>query len=523
MKKLFLIFFSLCLATGLFAEGYQIKNVTHNVKPCSWTFLGTTKPYAINQNVEIDKTTIFETESELKKYIDDYIQQLKNLRAFDSVEVSYSIQENTDENGIHPVYVTTELVDSMHLLGMPYGKYNSNTGTQLKLKVKDSNFLGTLNPLNGEFTFSLEQANEQADIDYSLGANFSYDYPFHAGIFDIIWINAHSITYTFGQDIPEFNLKTGIKFNLPKERYTLSLELDQFYISNFDYKSYGDGIHFKEQAVLSAPIKVYKLDKQGWIYYTPYTQFEYFWDTDGISNIKYDYNLAGPNLTFGHKLTNSRINWKQNLRTGLSVNLTNSYKYNFDRNILYPLISLETKAFKKIDLYDGNWFSRFGICADIYSYAYLNDYNNPWRSSDGYTFSARMRGIRDTQYYVGGGGSSVKSNAATIINLDFPIHIVETNTNRKFIKYLNFDLQVNPFMDIALTHNKKTDKFYDPKDGFYAAGVEVLVYPKKFKNYTVRGSLGVDVGRLLFADYLNMDWRPNVSKYEITVGLGLHY
>ena len=57
----------------------------------------------------------------------------------------------------------------------------------------------------------------------------------------------------------------------------------------------------------------------------------------------------------------------------------------------------------------------------------------------------------------------------------------------------------------------------------YAGGLEVLVFPQKWKGMTVRASLGVDLGRLLLKGKINQDWRDSVSKYELTIGLGLHY
>ncbi|MDD7268450.1 MAG: hypothetical protein PUH13_01420, partial [Treponema sp.] len=59
--------------------------------------------------------------------------------------------------------------------------------------------------------------------------------------------------------------------------------------------------------------------------------------------------------------------------------------------------------------------------------------------------------------------------------------------------------------------------------GLYAGGIEVLVYPLKWSSFTVRGSVGLDLGRYIFADKLNLDWRQNCSKYEISFGIGLHY
>lgn len=91
------------------------------------------------------------------------------------------------------------------------------------------------------------------------------------------------------------------------------------------------------------------------------------------------------------------------------------------------------------------------------------------------------------------------------------------------MKHFNFDLQVSPFVDFALTYNKATEKLFDYKDGFYAAGVEVLVYPRKWSSFVVRGSIGVDIGRWLLSDLLNTEWREEVNKKEISIGIGLHY
>ena len=88
---------------------------------------------------------------------------------------------------------------------------------------------------------------------------------------------------------------------------------------------------------------------------------------------------------------------------------------------------------------------------------------------------------------------------------------------------MNFDLQASPFIDIALCNNKITKTMLDPKDGFYAAGLELIVYPLKWSGITIRGSVGIDVGRKFLRDYINLDWREGVSKKEVSIGFGLHY
>ena len=76
---------------------------------------------------------------------------------------------------------------------------------------------------------------------------------------------------------------------------------------------------------------------------------------------------------------------------------------------------------------------------------------------------------------------------------------------------------------MALCYNKITQTYFDIKDGFYAGGLEVIVYPLKWSGITIRGSVGIDVGRKFLANHINMDWRENVSKKEFSIGFGLHY
>ena len=79
-------------------------------------------------------------------------------------------------------------------------------------------------------------------------------------------------------------------------------------------------------------------------------------------------------------------------------------------------------------------------------------------------------------------------------------------------------------MDIALYRNKATGLNFDYRDGFYAAGIEAIVYPLKWKGMVVRGSFGLDLSQAMpgLKGKLNQDWR-NSKPYEISIGIGLHY
>ena len=161
-----------------------------------------------------------------------------------------------------------------------------------------------------------------------------------------------------------------------------------------------------------------------------------------------------------------------------------------------------------------------GGILDFYAFKYIINENNSFSSGDGTYFGERLRGIRDYQNYSGTDIRACKSISALVLNIDLPFHIYSSNFENKLLRYFNFDLQFNPFIDIALNYNKITNKYFSLKDGFYASGLEILVYPQKFSNYVIRASVGYDIGRAFFSDYLNTDWRSDVSKYEISFGLG---
>ena len=69
---------------------------------------------------------------------------------------------------------------------------------------------------------------------------------------------------------------------------------------------------------------------------------------------------------------------------------------------------------------------------------------------------------------------------------------------------------------MALVYDRKTERLFAFEDGYYCAGIELLVYPLKWSSVTVRASLGVDLRSNLFVEGL-------MKNKEIFIGLGLQY
>ncbi len=529
LKKKYLTAAALLLSlVPLFADRYRIRGVAYGID-------GNTKPYALDTKVPLDRKTVFEDGDDLSLYLDDYRKRLENTRAFESVQVDYTLTQEAEteatedaEDRLYLVDIQVSARDSLHLLGMPYPKYDSNSGFTFKLKMKDTNFLGFLETMNFDLNFELESKNE-ASPNYVFGLNMDFNIPFKMGMLDALWVNEHKVSYTIGEKTPEWNLKTGLALSLPFDRWTVKLDLNQHSVRDLDYEDadvngtkvhYGDGTYFVEDAKLSVPITIQEVSGWGNIYYTPYLQGRFNWDADGISDLNDD--LKGPVISLGQTISTSRVDWVGNFRNGLSVSFTQSFSYNIQRLAFIPAIQGELKAYRAFD--------RLALASDIYAFACLNGTE---------AFGSRLRGIRDEQYYSiesgHGNQKALETPAAVVMNFDMPVRIFvarwdelplfqKSSRIRKIARYLSFEFQISPFVDIGLSRNRATGLDFHYRDGFYAAGIEALVFPLKWKGMTVRGSIGLDLGQKLpgLKGKLNQEWR-NAKAYEISVGIGLQY
>ena len=518
MKKLLIFVFSLLMFSRVFSESYKIENVIFNID-------GKTKENNILKNCPIETSTIFNDKEELISFIKNYEIELANLRIFEDIKIQYkeSEQNNTEKTDKPlPIILTINLKESFSFLAVPYFKFDSNTGSTFKIKAKDTNFLGSLNTMDFDVNFQILTEDETDAAEYLLGANFKYDFPFHIGIVNTTLINDYTISYTFGNNLPEWDGRLGLNFSLPINNINLELELNQYAKRDTSFAIFGDDIYFTENIKFSVPILLFSYNNVGDIKYTPYTSFTFNWDKDGI-NIKNN-DLSSPIGVIGHSLSFGRINWIQNMREGFNFAMTNSLSYNFQRNEFIPYINLEINShwnFKD----SSNWFlKRLGINTKLYSFVYIPLENNKFYYGEKY--GNYLRGIRDEQFFNENTdlfASEKALSSFTAINLcfDFPISLFTTKFTKSFLRYFNFELQVSPFIDISLGYNRYTKRFFHPRDGFYTAGLELLVYPLKWSSFTVRGCLGVDMGRLL--NIVDNSWRSDVSLYEFSFGIGLHY
>ncbi len=529
MKRFFTSLVLLCSACFFnYAERYQIRNVNYDIS-------GITRPYALKRAVEIDKKTVFESYEELSAYVDNLRQLFNNQRNLASSIVNVKYDSFADEEGITGITLNIITIDSKHFLFVPYPKYNSNDGFILKLKAKDTNFLGTMETLNFDLNFSVEPQDDTSDeYDTKFGINLQYDYPFKIWRLDSKWKNNFSISYTIGETKPEFSYKTGFVFELPFDNISLKLDLTQGIARNFDYTEYDDELYFTEGAKLSMPYKAGKIENFDDVRFSPYISYDWYWDKNGISSSNGD--LSSPVLRVGYTVDTGRINWTENFRNGVTMNMDQHVGYNYQNENYLASVSGNLalyKAFKYAGIY-----SRF-----------IGFYNFNSTTSIG----SYLRGIRDDQHYsqkawekagyTGEAPKALNTSAAIVGNIDIPIHIVTTDwlafdaflfgesswlTNHlRWMRYFDFELQIAPFVDFAFCNNEVTGKTFAIKDGFYSGGLEVLVYPAKWRSLVVRASCGIDAGRKIVkkvvSKLIDDSWRREVSAIELSIGIGLHY
>lgn len=513
----------------------RINKITYNSR-------GKTKPFALDRAIAEDTTKIFATEQELNDYVQGLKQQVINTRLLEDVTAEYHF--TSEENGVHLADVTVSFSDSKHVLGLPKPGYDSNSGAELKLKLKDTNFLGLMNPLNFDINMNFGDKDEPDNWSkVYTGINFDYELPFNVWALENSWSNEFSFSWNIGTDAegklnaPNLSYTTGLTVGVPFGfNNKVNLSMKQSVIRNNDYIKYGDEFYFVEGASASLPLTIGVIGDLTPVTYTPSTSFTYNWDHNGISMENED--LLSPKFSVAHEVATSHINWDGNFRNGFSVTANQSIGWNFQTENFVSGIN------SKVQLFKG--FKHLALASQLYFFAYLNDTEK---------IGPFLRGTRDNQLFVSPENSNdyvLKTPLALVFSLDMPVRIVTTDwlgwgcklfgtyesvyektpswlkwatwLSHKVFSIADFELQLSPFVDIGLMKNRRTESIFLLQEGFYDAGAEILVYPAKWKSYVVRISVGFDLGTNLLSSALDNSWKDSsVKGYEIFFGLGRQF
>lgn len=512
LKKIVVSCIFLLCFFSLIGESYKIETVEYNLK-------GLTREGSFKEKIPVDTTTLFTDEESLLDYLKDLETLISNQRVFDSSSVEIVNMEEGEEYTKVSILITTK--DTWNIIALPYPSYDSNSGFTLKLKIKDYNFLGSMETFDCTANYKYT-ASKHHDIDFS----FSVPFPtFNFLSFNSTFGMDFKIAYTYGDSSPSFTF--GQNFGMNKKLndiLSVNIGLTNIFYINPDYEKYDDKFYFKDTVSVSIPIILAKIKNIGNLTWSPKVSLTYNWDFDAFKGINNgglkNPSLHGPTITVSHSISTGRVNWDGNFRKGFNFSVSQSLDYNINNKTIYPYFNFNSSIFHKFNNYVG-LATRQNLFINVAE-------NNSQKGG-------LLRGIKNNYLY---------SNSGLILNFDLPIKIIQTdwvswfNTiglNWNWTRLFDFEFQLNPFFDMALCKNPKTGTQFLIEDGFYSCGIEMLVYPNRMKSIVGRVSLGVDAVKTLdkignkisFVDKItnklfNTEWRDG-SAWELFIGIGLFY
>ncbi len=519
-RKQFLVFLLASLFLAMLSAQEDESETHFKIQSIIYHPEGKIQASALNRYLRIDTTRIYDSQEELEAALEFIGQRLENSRFFEQISHSYTVIAHT-EDGINLVEAEYSFKVSNSLLIFPSPSFDSNTGTKLSLILRDQNFMGLMRPLMFSIIGQLGTEDEPENTSKVTGGfNFFYDYPFSVGKTQNSWFNLFNFAWTLGDDSPSFDFRSGVNVGIPvgKRKSLLTFNFTQAMVHDFYYKKYDDAFYFVESGSVSLPLTVAHITNTTPLVYTPFIRTSYTWDTNGIDEANTKLNKT-PRLSVGQTTSIMHIDWKGNFRNGDAFLTTQSISRDFHAKdtdkMIIPLFSINWRHYK-------SW-KYAGIYTNFYFFATHNDSIN---------VGNRLRGILDNQRYrsynIDIDNYALATPSAFIANIDLPLHIITTDWQSwfhiedtssgfgKLLGYMDFELQLSPFVDIALIKNRATGRAYSFEEGLYSIGVEMLVYPKKWKSYVVRASLGFDMSK-------HRDWRSPRKDYELFVGIGHHF
>ncbi|MDR2897259.1 MAG: hypothetical protein LBU99_00480 [Spirochaetaceae bacterium] len=497
----------LFVTTALFAqEQIQHSDPTFIIEEISYNITGITREHSIRTTLGLRTGERFSSIQELEWYVQRKKQLLQNQRVFESSDITYTLgvsqgtgSQGTDEPMVVPVRLLVTTVDSLNLIGLLAPKYSSANGLELKLKLQHFNFFGSMQPLDTDIVFKYDEYGSNI-----IGGNLAFAIPFNAWGANASWIFNTGIEWPIGEN-PYISFNTGLLFSIPFNSMSIDIGITQgltaFQRDDENRLYLGDELYFTEKASLSMPFVITTIHGMGDIKWVPSASFTYNWDADGITND----DLKSPVFSFGHGISGGEVNWNENFRSGFSASFTNNFSLNYGKDgTLHPSLEGVFQFFLSN--------SHLGFNSRLQWFALL--------STDTLNIRDTLRGIKQ----------NTEVESAFMINLDLPIKLFRTNWRafgawltrkeaRPGISIIDFELQVSPFADIAFIHDKQTDRWYHPADALYSAGLELLVFPLRWRSVQARFSLGQNLKELVKSPENLL----HIGTYDVYIGVGLHY
>ena len=479
-------------------SAYTQETSKFRISGVQYDITGHTREFPLSQKVEIDRARVFESETAMRAYVADLEIKFRNLRVLESATIDVAIAASPVD-GVVPVTLTVHTVDSWNIIALPRPNFDSNNGYQLKLKLKNYNFFGSMEEMNMDGFFNVDNNG-----DKDLGTNFDFTIPFALKGRAVEWKISSALTIPFGE-VPEYEFSTGFDLKQPLSFADLHVGVKQGLSLNArdsDDELEDDRYYLTDKAYVNLPYTIHEFEYVGKLLWTPEVSINQNWNTEGIK----DPDLTGPDFTVSHALSLGRVDWIGNFRKGFSTTVSNAYVYDF-----YKKNGWDVSVTGTVGGYT-TFFDRIGVNSRVIGFTILR--GDPKEKAGDV-----LRGILDKR---------ITTDTMISLNFDLPIRIMRVNfeeiTGVHWTRYISFDMQASPFFDMALTHDEKTGRYFSLDDGWYSGGLELIVYPMKMRSIYARASVGFDLAEVAKSGKLTGNAsRDGETVHEYLIGIGLHY
>lgn len=473
---------------------YVVRGVGFEVK-------GKTIPFVLRQKIEEDGPVVgrgFPDIASLEAFIEEKRIVLANNRVLESVSSRYELFP--EESGVNGVSIVYSVVDTWNIMAFPIPDYSSDSGLEIFIKAKDYNFLGSMESLTLNTSYIYDENGDQSFELYT-----SFDSPFRAwGLEWSFGVTEDFQVWTDGLVASDTSL--GLTLNIPGLGFPASVSFSQGLYCNTDEPTTGasDPWYLSESLSFNASIQTgLELGMLGPISYGFSAGIQQNWWPG--AELEY-YGREGLTVTHTDSLSAGRADWIENLRTGSKIQASSTYTIYTQISSLIWDLSLTYEGFAR--LFDG----KVGIAARSVALVRPDSKSgHPIESVDDY-----LRGVRDGR---------ANCEAAAIANLALPIRLFDFPTHI-FIKkdWLDFELQAQPFLDAAIAV-PDWSSLKPTKDWIWlTGGLELLIYPKRFRSVIVRVGGGWDALSVLSTKSLTAPSpRDGASPYELYFTTGIMF
>ena len=473
---------------------YRIARITYHIE-------GFTRQDALEEFVpHLAIGNEYATRQQVEQFIAEQEQQLRNIRQLQSVEIAVSFHARATETAVH---VDIYTVDTMNIAIFPQPFYDNITGLDLGIVLIDHNFLGTLRRFR-LITTLIVPPDDVSRIEIAP----SFSLPFRFLDRDWYWstvLLARADFSTQGSAEFSFNNSIGVELSILDTLWTLSY-MQGIFISNRN-----EGI-----AVDGAPVEGYYLTSginfgtiintgidlgyAGLVRYSPllYTQIKYRFDQP------VDPMRRGVEVGANHALYVYNVDWIDNLREGIYMQLFNTNVYNIYQEALHNTLGIDMRGYAQFNGTIGISGRAGGILYVPYSDSRITSLPIgvlylggavPYRSIGAY-----IRGVND---------NALEGHGALFFNSDM---IIGNFRNRG-----SLELQIGIFFDAVMTidGNRSFDVNHNIRLG---TGGGLLFFLADFRSFYGSLSFGIDPVYALRAGNLFGD-----DSGEIFFGFGHAY